>query len=286
MADKKPKEKKESVVVPVENELEVVSPAEIDSSGQLILTQKHLKLIKDQIAPKSTQSEFELFVMMARRTRLDPLLKQLYFIKYGEGARANVSYVTSIDGYRIIAHRTDDFGGIDEPKYTRNNRGEVTHCTISVYKKDSDRPFSATVKFSEYTTGKNLWGTKPETMIAKVAEAHALRKAFPQDLSGIYTTDEMPTADERKKARPAEAMISKIQVLKMKDLMEKKSVDIDQMKLMTKKSCGVDTMAKVTFKQAQQLIKQLNEIPEMVVDNDTLEADTEEVLIKKGETIH
>lgn len=179
-------------------DLAMVEPAQIDSSGQLILTPKHKDLIKAQIAPTATKEELELFFMMAYRTRLDPLMKQLYFIKYDKKDRNgnvighDVSYVTSIDGYRIIAARTGQFMGTDEPRYEYNN-GMPTHCTVTVYRlvQGIKCAFTAKVAFREYSTGKNLWINKPETMIAKVAEAHALRKAFPQDLSGVYTQDEM-----------------------------------------------------------------------------------------------
>src|SRR5690242_814102 len=134
-------------------ELEVVEPAKI-VNDQLVLSRKHLSLIKEMMAKDATQPELELFIMMARRTRLDPLMKQLYFIKYG----GKVSYVTSIDGYRIIAHRTGEFAGIDEPKYTKDASGNA-HCSVTVYKmvQGVRCGFSATVKFSEYDTNANNW---------------------------------------------------------------------------------------------------------------------------------
>lgn len=220
------KEKKETQVVVDEAFVsvspETVMPAEI-KNGQLILTDKHKQLIKEQIAPDATKEELELFFMMAYRTRLDPLLKQLYFIKYKgkDGRPDKVSYVTSIDGYRIIAHRTGLFDGVDEPEYKHNN-GQLYSCTVRVYRKGSSHAFAATVKFTEYDTKFNNWRTMPETMIAKVAEAHALRKAFPQDLSGIYTTDEMDQANVQnaKQEQQKRAIVNAVKVVR--DLLQKK----------------------------------------------------------------
>jgi phage recombination protein Bet len=245
-----------------ESELEHVQPAEIDQkTGQLILTPKHKELIAKQIAPTATKEELELFFMMAYRTRLDPLMKQLYFIKYGQGDRAKVSYVTSIDGYRIIAHRTGLFSGIDAPKYEKDAQGNVSHCTVSVYRVGSDRPFSATVKMSEYSTGQNLWKTMPETMIAKVAEAHALRKAFPQDLSGIYTTDEMDQM-ERANRISAPVMASKQQIALIMALTTAKGKTEADLKTYMKGKFGIDSRTQLTSQMAQITIKKLQSMPD------------------------
>lgn len=255
-----PKEVTESKELETTTELGVIQPAEI-KDGQLILTEKQKELIKSQIAPTATKDELDLFFMMAYRTKLDPLLKQLYFIKFNGSQGPTVSYVTSIDGYRIIAHRTNDFAGIDEPEYKYDQNRKVTHCTIRVYRKSSERPFSATVKFSEYTTGKNMWVSKPETMIAKVAEAHALRKAFPQDLSGIYTTDEMEQSTHQPDVVPK---INKLQVDKIKQLMGDKGIAVDALKAFVEKVYKHDSLTKLTRGQANGVIEYLQKQPNFI----------------------
>lgn len=247
--------------------IETVQPAEIDKkTGQLILTEKHIELIKTQIASNATPQEFDLFMMMAYRTRLDPLMKQLYFIKYG----SKVSYVTSIDGYRIIAHRTGDFAGVDEPKYEYDKNGKVTHCTITVYKlvRGVKCSFTAKVKFDEYTTNRDNWVKLAETMIAKVAEAHALRKAFPQDLSGIYTTDEMEQAkrDENKPSKPAPKMITKPQIKKINELMKQKDVSVQKLKEVVSGDYKKKSVGDLTMKQAGHLISRMQKLEDAVVD--------------------
>jgi phage recombination protein Bet len=303
---KKEPEAKSPADVVITKPAEVVEPAEI-KDGQLILTPKHLELIKTQIAKRATPEEFDLFIMMARRTRLDPLLKQLYFMKYkdnrksqeagcrcygectcGKAVYSPATYVTSIDGYRIIAHRTNDFAGIDEPIYTRPTPTSLpTHCTVKVYRKSSNRAFSATVKFSEYTTGKQMWASMPETMIAKVAEAHALRKAFPQDLSGIYTNDEMDQADKGTPAQvvaptakaiaatpaaPAK-MMTNGQWQLIKALAIRKGGETWERKLkgLVSKIFKLDSMRHVNYEQAERIVTLLTKLsdqkpPEPTID--------------------
>jgi len=246
------------------SEIEVVKPAEI-KDGQLILTPKHKALIKEQIAPNATNQELDLFFMMAYRTKLDPLLKQLYFIKYGQGDRAKVSYVTSIDGYRIIAHRTKQFAGIDEPVYKYTKKGDLYSCTITVWRKDSDRGFSATVALKEYNTGKNLWVKMPLTMIAKVAEAHALRKAFPHDLSGIYTTDEMDQAENNKTQAPQPPKKATFaQLKKIEELLTQKDKNEGAILSYFK----VNTLDQLNGIQAGRIINQLSKMPDPELDAD------------------
>lgn len=267
---------------------ETIAPAEI-KGDQIIFTPKHLELIKNQIAKDATQEEYDLFIMMARRTRLDPLLKQLYFIKY-KGKNGNpdkVSYVTSIDSYRIIAHRTGDFAGVDLPIFDYDKSGKITHAAITVYKLVQGQKFgfSAKVKFSEYNTNQNQWISKPETMIAKVAEAHALRKAFPQDLSGIYTTDEMEQAGVVVDGNSGKViqqvpvkMITKAQVAKIKELMVDKGIEVDRMKKIVSAGYKRDTMAKLSMKQAGHLIGKLELMPDAEVIDGEIEGSDDEAI--------
>lgn len=154
--------------------------------------QEQIELIKKQIAPNANDNELKLFLYQAQRTGLDPLTRQIYCIHRG----GKMTIQTSIDGFRVIAERSGEYAGQDEPIYTEEN-GKLISCKITVYKFRGDVRYPASVGVAyllEYAQATPIWNKMPRVMLAKVAEALALRKAFPQDLSGLYTSDEMADA--------------------------------------------------------------------------------------------
>lgn len=118
----------------------------------------------------------------------DFLEKNVYAIPFKEG----YSLITSIDYIRKVAMRSG-MCGKTKPEFQEGDNGKVISCTITVKRKIEDYigEYSATVYFDEYTTTKNLWATKPRTMIAKVAEMHALRSAFPEQMAQQFIEEEM-----------------------------------------------------------------------------------------------
>lgn len=126
--------------------------------------------------------------MMRGFTFKDFLQKDVYAIPYGQ----SYSLVSSIDFSRKIAMRSG-LSGKSEPIFKETENGKIVSCTITVKRNvaGSIGDYTATVYFDEYDTGKNLWLSKPHTMIAKVAEMHALRSAFPEEMAKQYITEEM-----------------------------------------------------------------------------------------------
>lgn len=174
---------------------------------QIAFTEDQISLIKKQIAPKATDDELQLFLYQAKRTGLDPLTRQIYCIhrkqKFGNDWVDKMTIQTSIDGFRVIAERSGDYAGQDEPLFTETEKGLVS-CRITVYRFRGDIRYPAAVGlayWNEYVQtdreGRptSMWSKMPHTMLSKVAEALALRKAYPQDLSGLYTGDEMQQAE-------------------------------------------------------------------------------------------
>ena len=112
------------------------------------------------------------------------------------------------NGFRVIAERSGNYAGQDEPLWEDDEKGFPIKCTVKVYKftPNFEQRYCAGVgvaHFKEYyPSPMNLQKSMPHAMIAKVAEALALRKAFPQDLSGLYTSDEMNQADDVKVVEP------------------------------------------------------------------------------------
>lgn len=123
----------------------------------------------------------------------DFLVKDIYAIPFAAG----YSLMTSIDHARKRGMRSDVLG-VGEPTYGMTTDGKkIEWCAITIKRlvKGHIGEFTAKVYFDEYYkagyNGKpSLWDTKPRTMIAKVAEMHALRKACPEELSHIYVEEE------------------------------------------------------------------------------------------------
>lgn len=163
-------------------------------------TPDQVDLIKRTICEGATDDELALFMHQARKTGLDPLARQIYFQKYRDNktGKYRVSILTAIDGYRVIAARTGLYAGSDDPVF--DNEDKPTKATITVYKMIQGQKcgFTASARWEQYYPGDTkgfMWKKMPHLMLGKVAEALALRKAFPAELSGTYTETEMEQAE-------------------------------------------------------------------------------------------
>lgn len=125
--------------------------------------------------------------MMRGFTFRDFLEKSVYAIPFASG----YSLITSIDYARKIGMKSN-ICGKSAPSYTMNGE-KIESCTVTVKRlvEGVVGEYTATVFFDEYSTGKQQWASKPRTMIAKVAEMHALRMACPEAMAQMYTEDEM-----------------------------------------------------------------------------------------------
>jgi len=167
---------------------------------------QQLETIKGMYCKGLTDDEITVFMHICQRTKLDPFAKQIYAVpRWDSKAGKNVMSVqTGIDGYRLIAERTGKYAPGKEPTFQYDKDGNLKSGTAYVKKMTQDGTWhevAATAFFNEYCQrtkeGKpsQFWFKMGHTMIAKCAEALALRKAFPGDLSGLYTEDEMKQAE-------------------------------------------------------------------------------------------
>lgn len=152
---------------------------------------KTLAIIKESVAKDATPAEFNYFLAYCKHTGLNPLKHEIWFIKTNRG----VQVMTGINGYMAIANSNPQFDGI-ETEFAKDAQGKLESCTCRVWRKDRSRPHQETVYFNEYNQGSGNWITKPHTMLAKVAKAHALREAFTQELGGMYIEDEYKPNEE------------------------------------------------------------------------------------------
>lgn len=168
-------------------------------------TPEQLALISNVIAKGATPDELKLFLYRCQNLGLDPLKPGLiHFIKYGNSPG---TIVVGIDGFRARANRTGKLTGIIRG-VIRDSAGKCTGAWAEVYRRDWTHPAKEEVSLVEYNTHKAMWAKMPETMIKKVAEAAALRMAFPDELGGVYATEEMDQATPHKEIEKEVARVT------------------------------------------------------------------------------
>lgn len=163
-----------------------------------------LKQIKEIYGKGLSVGEFNTLVQMGRATGLNPFLKEIWAVKYGDNP---AQIFIGRDGYRKSAQRhplydyhvadavysADTFNVVNgevEHKYNLSNRGQLVGAYCTVQRKGSSRPSYVFVELKEYSTGKSLWNAqtgKQATMIKKVAEAQGLKSTFQELFAGTYS---------------------------------------------------------------------------------------------------
>lgn len=155
-----------------------------------------IKTLKDTVAQGLTDSEFLLFAEHCKSTGLNPFKKEVWAIKAG----GRLQLMTGINGYFTTANRHPAYNGYEEGFIGKNGEelsdtypgNDYVGAWCKVYRKDRAIPAKGVAFRTEYDKGHGNWKTMPKVMILKCAESVGLRKAFPQELNGSYTAEEMP----------------------------------------------------------------------------------------------
>lgn len=173
----------------------------VESVSPVEYTTEQIATLKKTVAHGTSDAEFSLFLEVCKSSGLNPFAKQIYAIRRGD----KMTIQTGIDGYRVLAERTGKYAGQVGPFWCGDDgqwhdvwlsAAAPVACKIGVLRRDFNEPMWAVARTAAYAQASNgLWKTMPDVMIAKCAEALALRKAFPEHISGVYTAEEMEQAD-------------------------------------------------------------------------------------------
>lgn len=238
------------------------------------------------IPEDAPDSAIAAFLHNAARARLDPLARQIYMREGSSRGTKVYTSMVSIDGFRLAADRTEVYLGSDDvlfdeglTQYQMINAGRKPKtATVTVRKvvKGLVGTFTTTASWESYcpTGGQDfMWKKFPYLMLGKVAEALALRKAFPAELSGLYAPEEMAQSgiggDEADKAAAADNGYANKNALFVADRLEKIGVKLDDARII--KYLGAKLEEANDDKATNDKLKTLWQIPVRVDKGEVVE---------------
>ncbi len=162
---------------------------------------ENVELIIQTYAKDLTPQEFSLFAADAHSRGMSITKRQIYATKY----KGKMTIMVGIDGYRSTAENHPDYAGQDGPYWCGTDgiwrdvwlsKDKPAAAKVGVYRKGFQAPLYGIALWSEYAkTDRDVWQSLPTIMLAKCAEAQAIRKAFPAKLGGTYIPEEMDRAN-------------------------------------------------------------------------------------------
>lgn len=176
---------------------------------------KVIETIKATVAIGSTDTELAMFLELCKGTGLNPFKKEVWFIK----SSGRVQIMTGLNGFLSIANSHPQYDGMEVDVDDDENPRKAT---CKVYRKDRKYPAVGVALMKEYKKGTPIWNQMPRVMLTKVAKSIALREAFPQELNGLYTVEEMPP----EYAAPSTDLKPAVEVLPKEDSTKPKKVAV------------------------------------------------------------
>lgn len=278
------------------NEIETKKTNEIEN-------REDLKKWKRLFAQNATDDEFIMFVELAKRYDLDPFKGQIFLLKSKNNPNDPAKIFVSHAGLLHIAHKSGKFAGMKTMMITKDGKealvcdpDEIKGAVSYIWRSDCAEPITIAVYFNEYRQPLRIWQTKPQTMIKKVAESHAIRRAF--DLGGLYIAEEISEVfvsandeeyQEEKQPKQAKKEVLRnnatlLAVIKRIEEIEKR-FDVKSLKSTIEKKAGkkIEKMTERQLKQVLQLVdkyeaKKIEEMKQNTISD-------EDIIIEEPEDV-
>lgn len=184
--------------------------------GESARVKLSLALVKAHLMPptklgiKPTDSDAMKFMMLCKARELNPWVGDAFCVGYDSEDGATFNLITSVQALFKRADLSPNFNGIESGVIVRTTDGKVEERPgewfddgekllggwARVFRKDRDKPIYEAIKLATFNKKRGLWNSQPENQIAKCAEAGALRKAFPNQCSGLYLREELDHHNE------------------------------------------------------------------------------------------
>ena len=163
-------------------------------------SREQLDVMRATVAAGTSPAEFALFLEVCKHRKLNPFNREIYVIPN----KGKMTFQVSIDGLRLLAERSGKYQGQLGPFWC-GKEGEWREvwledkppmaAKVGVIRSDFKEPIFSVAKFTSYAGTTPIWQKMPDLMLAKCAESLALRRAFPDQMAGLYTHEEMGQAE-------------------------------------------------------------------------------------------
>ena len=171
-----------------------------------------IETLKNTVAKDLNNHEFIMFAELCKSSGLNPFRKEIWAIKAG----GRLQLMTGAQGFFTIANRHPEYDGIESGLIDPNGdykplaypKNDFIGAWARVYRKDRKMPTEGIAMVSEYQKPTPIWKQMTRVMILKCAESIALRKAFPQEMNGLYTSEEMPQNYSASQAQAPQVIVA------------------------------------------------------------------------------
>lgn len=235
----------------------------------------NINFIKNSVATGATDEELKMLLYLSKEYNLDPLKKEIFFIKYG----GKSTIITSRDGYLKIANSNPNFDGIESdvvyvgdkltkmpdgsmtieygPEHLIFDKNKLTGAYCSVFRKDRSKATTIFVSLKDYYKKNTpIWEQYINAMILKVAEAMALKRAF--SISGLVTREEIEIKEDNDVDTTEENISTEAQRKAIMAITYAKNINEEKLKALSIKSFNKPNFRELTVQEASNFIAYLN----------------------------